>query len=139
MLAERMESMTEAILFPETFTVFSPIRSPSCELFRVTRTEPSSRACTSSSDGTTSDNTQVRPKQQTAVMKRFTTGILRFLKSQAITLRRSATRLRLFVRLLREQSESSTVTVCAFSRSPDFFAYRTRTTGQRGTGRKKCG
>jgi len=56
MLAERMESMTEAILFPETFTVFSPIRSPPCELFRVTRTEPSSRACTSSSGGTTSDN-----------------------------------------------------------------------------------
>src|SRR5437899_6887875 len=82
--------------------------------------------------------TQVRPKQQTAVMKRFTTGILRFLKSQAITLRRLATRLPLFVRLLREQNESSTVTVCAFSRSQDFFAYRTRATGQRDTRRKKC-
>jgi len=28
MLAERMESMTEAILFPETFTVFSPHSLP---------------------------------------------------------------------------------------------------------------
>ena len=64
--------------------------------------------------------TQVRPKQQTEVMRRFTTGILRFLKSQAITLRRSATRLRLFVRLLREQSGSSTVMACAFNRLPDF-------------------
>src|SRR5207247_11214102 len=83
--------------------------------------------------------TQARPKQQTAVMRRFTTAILRFLKSQAITLRRLAIRLPLFVRLLREQSGSSTVKVCAFSRSQDFFAYRMRATGQRDTGTKSAG
>src|SRR6058998_2927620 len=83
--------------------------------------------------------TQVRPKQQTAVMRRFTSGILRFLKSQAITLRRLAGRLPLFVRLLREQSTSSTVMVCAFNLSPDFFAYRTRAIVQRDTRHKKCG
>src|ERR1700688_4602869 len=83
--------------------------------------------------------TQGRPKQQTAVMRRFTIGILRFLSGQAITLRRSATRRQSFVRLLREQKESFTVTVCAFSRSPDFFAYRTRAAGQRDTRHKKCG
>ena len=112
---------------------------PPCELFRGTRTEPSSRACTSSSGGTTSDNMQVRPKQQTAVMKSFMTGILRFLSGQAITLLKLAIQRQSFVRLLREQSGSSTVTVCAFSRSPHLFAYRMRATGQRDTRRKKCG
>ncbi|PYY20494.1 MAG: hypothetical protein DMG62_23465 [Acidobacteria bacterium] len=80
---------------------------------------------------------QDRPKQQIAAMPRFTIGILKYLKTQAITHRKSAIRLQSFVRLRPGRSRLCIVKVFAFSRSPDFSGYRTGAFKRRGTRRRR--
>src|SRR5205085_3855902 len=80
---------------------------------------------------------QDRPKQQIAAMPPSTTGILKYLKTQVITHRKSAIRHQSFVRLHRGRSRLYIEKVFAFKRSPGSSGYRTEASKRRDTRRRR--
>ena len=68
---------------------------------------------------------QARPKQRIAAVRPFMTGTLRFLKTQAITRRKSVIQHQSFARSRRGQSSAFTATTYGFNRLLSFSGYRT--------------